>query len=157
MSPAGDRTIAARLARMLGLAPAPLGLRGERHAARHLRRLGYRVLARNLRVAGGEADLVMLAPDRLTIVIVEVKTRLAGAGHPEPERSITARKRSTLLRVARGVLARGRWQGRPVRIDVVAIDWPASGGAPAVRHFMNAVIQGRSGRAPPGRVGRLRP
>lgn len=131
------------LSTRLGLAPLPLGPRGERHAARFLRHAGYRVLARNLHIGPGEADLIALAPDRRTIVVVEVKTRLLGGPHPEPERSITARKRHKLLGVARAVRSRGRWLDRPIRIDVIAIDWPAGKGKPIVRHYQNAVI-GRS-------------
>ena len=47
-----------------------LGRRGERAAARLLRSQGYRVLARNARVPMGEADLVCLAPDGKTVVVV---------------------------------------------------------------------------------------
>jgi putative endonuclease len=129
--------------RVLRRTPAPLGLRGERHAARFLRRAGYKIIARNLHIGPGEADLVAVAPDRRTLVIVEVKTRLLGGPHPEPERSITSRKRAKLLGVARAVRGRARWRGRPIRIDVIAIDWPMDSSAPIVRHYQNAVIQGR--------------
>lgn len=130
---------AARLLRR----PRTLGERGERHAAGHLRRAGYRILARNLRIGSGEADLVALAPDRRTIVVVEVKTRVVGRTHPAPERSITAHKRAKLLGVARAVAARGRWQDRPIRIDVIAIDWPVGRGLPSLRHYPNAVTGNR--------------
>ena len=40
---------------------------------RHLRRSGYRILARNFRARGAEIDLV--AMDGETLVFVEVKTR----------------------------------------------------------------------------------
>lgn len=128
--------------------PRPLGAMGEDLAARHLRRHRYRILARNLRIGPGEADLVALAPDRRTIVIVEVKTRLTGPGHPPPEGSITQRKRTTLLGVARAVARKGGWTDRPLRIDVIAIDWPAEPDRPTVparraqptlRHHENAV------------------
>ena len=58
-----------------------LGQRGEKEAARHLQRLGYKILARGRRLASGELDLVAL--DGRTIVFVEVKTRTSqDAGHP---------------------------------------------------------------------------
>lgn len=136
----------------LGLAPAasardPLGPAGERIAARLLRRTGYRVLKRNVRVQGGEADLVCLAPDRRTIVIVEVKARRRGASGARlsetvpPEASVHAHKRANLARIAR-VLARiNGWGDRPLRIDVVAVEWPVSG-RPVARHLINAVPLG---------------
>ncbi|HYE01799.1 MAG TPA: YraN family protein [Phycisphaerales bacterium] len=138
----------AGLRRALGLAPArnardgrTLGRNGERRAARFLRRAGYRVAGRNVRVVAGEADLVCVAPDRRTIVVVEVKTRMVpeGArGAPPPEASVHARKRRKLLAVARCLAARPAWRGRPVRIDVVAVDWPPTG-PPVIRHYVDAV------------------
>src|SRR5260370_20577660 len=59
-----------------------LGRRGEREAARFLRRQGLTVVTRNFRAAGAEIDLVAL--DGPTLVVVEVKTRIEmGAGRPE--------------------------------------------------------------------------
>jgi len=52
-----------------------LGLLGEEVAARHLRRRGFRILARRLRSRRGEADLVAQARDQ--IVVCEVKTARA--------------------------------------------------------------------------------
>jgi putative endonuclease len=50
-----------------------LGERGEKFAARHLRRHGYKILARRFKGRGGEIDLVCRHHDWL--VFVEVKTR----------------------------------------------------------------------------------
>lgn len=57
-----------------------LGRLGERLAAEHLERLGYRVIARNYRTRYGELDLV--ATDDDVLVFCEVKTRRAGSGDP---------------------------------------------------------------------------
>ena len=57
-----------------------LGRLGERLAAEHLERLGYRILARNHRTRYGELDLV--AADEQTLVFCEVKTRRLGSGTP---------------------------------------------------------------------------
>ncbi len=118
-----------------------LGRRGERAAARLLRRRGYRILARNARVPMGEADLVCLAPDRTTVVIVEVKTRYVRANDQDaipPEANITSHKRAKLAKIARHLIRCNGWQERPVRIDVVAVEWPAAGvkpfGLPPMRH-----------------------
>ena len=114
-----------------------LGARGERAAARHLRRRGYRVLRRNVRLPDGEIDLVALAPDGRTIVIVEVKTRAADAP-VAPEESVTGAKRRKLVSLAERLVSRNGWEGRPVRIDVVAVAWPARGRA-SITHFEDAV------------------
>ncbi|HEX9481393.1 MAG TPA: YraN family protein [Solirubrobacteraceae bacterium] len=48
------------------------GLLGEELAAEHLRRRGFQVLARNVRTAAGEIDVI--ASNGCTIAFVEVKT-----------------------------------------------------------------------------------
>jgi len=118
-----------------------LGRAGERAAARMLRRAGYRVIGRNVRCRAGEADIVCIAPDRRTVVVVEVKTRRATGGGPPPEANVHARKRAKLLAVTRYLARANRWEGRPVRIDVVAVEWPAEGarGRPVLRHHVGAV------------------
>ncbi len=140
-----------------------VGALGERLAARFLRRAGYRVLGRNARVVGGEIDLLMLAPDRRTVVVVEVKTRVGDEG-PPAEANVTGAKRAQLRKLARAVAAEPRVRGRAVRIDVVAVTL-AGGGAgrgglfgrwfsrteAEIRHFVGAVEgealgDGRRGR-----------
>jgi len=129
--------------------PGDLGRRGERRAARMLRRKGYRILGRNVRLKVGEADLVCEDPDGKTIVVVEVKTRLRGAGQSAkgqgiaPEASVHSHKRRKLLAVTRALVRANGWAGRPVRIDVVAVEWPQDRGAPTIRHHINAVSANR--------------
>ncbi len=76
-----------------------LGNRGERAAARYLRRRGYRILERNFVRLGAEIDLI--ARQKNAIVFVEVKTRMrehqsqkesrpASAVTPEKQRKIIA-------------------------------------------------------------------
>jgi putative endonuclease len=122
-----------------------LGRAGERAAARLLRRMGYTVLGRNVRLRIGEADLVCLAPDRRTLVVVEVKTRRRGAELSmrgeiiPPEASVHLHKKKKLVAVTRTLARANGWEGRQIRIDVVAVEWPDSGGAPTLRHHENAV------------------
>ena len=122
-----------------------LGRAGERASARFLRRAGYTILDRNVRVAPGEADLVCLAPDRSTIVLVEVKTRRRGTNKSlmgetvPPEASIHQTKRRTLASVARVLATANGWTDRHVRIDVVAVEWPDDGRGPTLRHHIGAV------------------
>jgi len=128
-------------------ASAPLGARGESLAIRTLKRKGYKLLGRNLRVPGGEwggeADAFFLAPDRTTLVLVEVKTRIIRAGHSTPfapgEAAVDADKLKRLRAILRHLQRANHWTTRPSRIDVVAIDWPeAAPGSPQpkpiVRH-----------------------
>lgn len=119
-----------------------LGAAGERAAARFLRRAGYRLVMRNVLAGGGEIDLIMVAPDRHTIVLVEVKTRRAheATGRPlyNPEVNIDARKRAAMLRAARAIARRKGWENRPLRVDVVAVEW-SSTGRHVIRHHPGAM------------------
>lgn len=137
----------ARLRLLLGRADAPrrgrdpLGPRAERVAKRFLRDAGYRTLDANVRTSAGEIDLIVEAPDRRTVVFVEVKARRVDAarpaGSPLPEASVHARKRAKLVLLAKQISRERGWTDRPLRIDVVAIEAPASG-APTIRHIVNA-------------------
>ena len=95
-----------------------LGAHGERIAARHLKRSGYRIVSRNFRAAGAEVDLV--AMDGETLVFVEVKTRL-GDGAGAPQEALDRRKQAHIRRAATIFAARNRAESRPIRFDVVAI------------------------------------
>lgn len=118
-----------------------LGARGERLAAAHLRAQGYRILKKNVRLRGAEADLVVEAADRRTIVIVEVKTRRMGTARSarfRPETAVGAAKGRRLVWLSNAVARRYGWMDRPRRVDVVAIEWP-EGGEPVIRHHVDAV------------------
>jgi putative endonuclease len=95
-----------------------LGPLGERVAARHLRRRGYHILARNYRAPGGEIDLV--ASDDGTLVFVEVKARSA-IGYGTPQEAVDERKQSRIRRAANVYRAEYGVGYLPVRFDVVAI------------------------------------
>jgi putative endonuclease len=111
---------------------------GERLAARHLRRSGYRVIARNVRALGGEADLVALAPDGRTLGVVEVKARRGSGAALPPEVAITPKKRRVLRRVAEGLGRRPEHAGRGVRIDVITVVLDGTR-AIELRHHQGAV------------------
>ena len=120
-----------------------LGKRGERVAAKILKHDGYRILERNLRLRSGEIDLVCLAPDERTIVVVEVKSRrIRPASALRPEDSVPLKKRDTLVRLAREVRLARQWEDRPIRIDVMGMDFDESGELLEARHI-EAAVTGR--------------
>lgn len=101
----------------------PKGRAGEEEAARFLEARGLPVLARNVRVGGGEIDLV--AADGSAVVFVEVKWR-RDASRGTPAEAVTPAKRKKLLSAARAWLAENPSSGtREVRFDVVAIEGDA--------------------------------
>jgi putative endonuclease len=109
-----------------------LGDRGEREAARCLRRKGFRILARGYRTRRGEVDLI--ARDGDTIVFIEVKTRKMG----EPAEAVTPEKQRRLTQAAVHFLKRHRLFEHRSRFDVVAIVWPDPHRAPTIEHIHNA-------------------
>lgn len=101
-----------------------LGRRGEDAAARYLQRRGYRLLKRNLRLAGVEVDMVAEIGD--WICFVEVKSRRR-ADQGDPVEFVDPRKQARLIRAARAFCSsRHRWN-RPVRFDVISVLETGSG------------------------------
>ena len=101
----------------------PKGRGGEDEAALFLEGRGLTVFARNVRVGGGEIDLV--AGDGGTVVFVEVKWR-RDASRGAPAEAVTPLKRRRLLSAARAWLAENpSGSRREVRFDVVAIEGDA--------------------------------
>lgn len=135
-----DRILAG-LRRLRPGAKESLGRAGERIATRHLRRSGYRILERNLRVGKDEADLVALDPDGVTIVIVEVKARRDPIAPAEA--AVGFHKQHRLNRLAASLQRREAYRGRPFRFDVVAVEWDDRGRI-GVRH-VPAAFEARFG------------
>ena len=114
-----------------------LGRRGEILAARHLEALGMRVLERNVRLPGGEIDLVAQEADEL--VFVEVKARI---GDPEtaPDVAVTAAKLERLGRLAEAYVERAGSPDRDWRVDVVAVVLERSGRVVRIDHLPGAYL-----------------
>ena len=94
------------------------GRLGEDRASRFLVSRGYRVLARNVRLPGGEIDAVCL--DGETLVIVEVKRRDTHA-FGSALSAVDSRKRAR-LRAAAADYAQIVAPAAKLRFDVVALD-----------------------------------
>jgi putative endonuclease len=94
------------------------GRLGEDRASRFLASCGYRVLARNVRLPGGEIDAVCL--DGETLVMVEVKLRDSRT-FGSALAAVDARKRAR-LRSAAADYAQVVAPSAKVRFDVVALD-----------------------------------
>ena len=94
------------------------GRAGEDRAAAFLESMGYRVVARNVRLPGGEIDAICL--DGTTLVVVEVKRRNS-SGFGGALGAVNGRKRATLRRVA-AEYAQVVAPSAKIRFDVVALD-----------------------------------
>jgi putative endonuclease len=109
-----------------------LGQRGERAAARYLKRRGLRVLLRGYRTKLGEIDLIAREGD--TLVFIEVKARRQGV----PAEAVTPEKQRRLTIAAHQFLRRYRLFNVRSRFDVVAIVWPDDRSPPRIEHIRNA-------------------
>ena len=110
------------------------GQASELLAERFLQAKGYRILARNVRTALGELDLV--AEDQGVLVFVEVKARATEA-FGGAVLAVDRRKQAKLIRLASQYLAQHRLADRSCRFDVVLVQGsPSSQGR--VEHLQNA-------------------
>src|SRR4051812_20664006 len=119
-----------------------LGALGERLAAQHLERAGYRIVERNFRTRYGELDIVA-AGDRC-LVFCEVKTRVRG--HTDgsgPFDSIRSNKQLQVRKMAAQWLAERRPQldvppHPDLRFDAIGVSVTASGRLVALDHLEDA-------------------
>lgn len=99
-----------------------LGRFGEWLAARHLRRQGYRIEARNVRVGKAELDIVAWQDE--VLCFIEVKTR-RGVGN-SPMARIDRDKCRRLVAASEGFARRQHIKDVPFRyeiIEVLVLSW----------------------------------
>jgi putative endonuclease len=113
-----------------------LGRLGERLAAEHLERLGYRIVVRNHRTRYGELDLVACNAERL--VFAEVKARRSGPGAPLDK--LGWQKQSQVRSMARAWLSetRDRPYRSEVRFDAIGVVVDTAGRLVSLEHLEGA-------------------
>jgi putative endonuclease len=111
------------------------GAAGEAFVAGRLARQGYRIIARNWRVRGGELDIVAL--DRDVLVFVEVRVR-TGERIVSAEETVDARKLGRIMLAAETFLYEHPEHADAIwRVDLVAITLDATGAIRRYRHMQN--------------------
>ncbi|MFP3980706.1 MAG: YraN family protein [Desulfobacterales bacterium] len=95
------------------------GQLGESLAVRHLKKNGYRILARNYRNRFGEIDII--ARHGEVLVFVEVKAR-ASRNYGPSKAAVDRAKQKKISMVALGYLKQTRNTGAKARFDVVCVD-----------------------------------
>jgi putative endonuclease len=111
------------------------GSRAERAAAGFLKKLGYRILARNFLCDLGELDLIAL--DGRTIVFVEVRST-EEADALQPAESVNLAKQRRLTRLAVYFLQKKRLRNHAARFDVLTVRWPGDQKEPTIEHYPHA-------------------
>jgi putative endonuclease len=99
-----------------------------------LKSLGYRIVGRRERVLRGDIDIVAL--DGRTVVFVEVRSK-SDTAHGHPAETVGPVKQRRIAELAAAYIRRHKLEDQSVRIDVVAVTFPA-GGRPVVEHYQNA-------------------
>ena len=111
------------------------GTRSERAAAKFLKRLGYRIVARNFSCPLGELDLIAL--DGSCIVFVEVRSTEA-LDVEKTAASVDPEKQRRLTRMALFFLKNKCLLNHPARFDVLVVSWPTSQRQPIIEHHKSA-------------------
>ena len=116
-----------------------LGRAAEQLVATRLKRCGWRIVGRNVRLPSGELDIVAL--DGSTLVFVEVKAGRTDAalGPERPAHAVGRRKQIKLRRLAREWIAKRRGPSGVAgyRFDVVGVSF-GHDGRPDVDHIRAA-------------------
>lgn len=108
------------------------GRRGEKKAARFLKKAGYQLLGRRVR-AGKHDEIDLIARRGDTLVFVEVKTRHSEL-YGRPAAAVTRSKRRRLSRAAVRFLQERKLRPPHIRFDVIeVIETPFE-----IRHIENA-------------------
>jgi len=121
--------------------PMERGRWGEEIAAKHLMRMGWRILGRNVhpcrRDRRCELDIIAYAPSGKCVVFIEVKTHMRHSPYANRLWAVDADKKRNLLRASANWLMRRRWHGN-FRFDVLEIyGGRESGTAPEIDHIEN--------------------
>lgn len=102
----------------------PLGQRGEKLAARALKRAGYTILNRNVYLGRYEVDIIAREGD--TVAFVEVKTRRDDS-IAKPEDNVTVEKQRRLSSAAAIYIANEDDPEMYYRFDIVSVLVPEKG------------------------------
>jgi putative endonuclease len=115
-----------------------LGRLGEKLAADHLVRRGYRIIDRNYRTRWGELDIV--AYDGTTLAFCEVKTRRMAGVQRDPLESVRWNKRTRIRKMAsRWLVERtDRPRADELRFDAIGVTFDLSGRLVRLEHLEGA-------------------
>lgn len=96
------------------------GDRGERLARKFLRKRGWRIVKKNLRVDKDEIDILALSPKGETLALVEVRSTKNSA--KDPRLTIGHEKRRCMHRAARKLRPIAIFHRCIVRVDLITVN-----------------------------------
>ncbi len=115
------------------------GDKAENLACKYLEKQNIKILKRNFHGRQGELDIVGRQDN--CICVVEVRSRGKGSAYV-PEQSLTGKKRSSLRKTTNYFLAKHGLSGRPLRMDLLVIDWET--GDPEIRFYPGTIRESPS-------------
>ena len=119
-----------------GKTTTDIGRRGERIAAKFLKKNGYRIVAKNFSSAHGEIDII--AEDNGFLVFVEVKARKDSDEYFEnyglPCEAVTKKKQQHIIYTAQ-IFLKNHPTNKEIRFDIIEV---YLGDKAKVRHIENA-------------------
>lgn len=92
-----------------------VGYKGEKLAAKYLKKRGYKILERNYKTPFGEADIIAKLGDML--VFCEVKTR-QNDFYGAPSEAVNFKKRQRYIQAAQYYVQNGEY---PIRFDIIEV------------------------------------
>ncbi|MCX6809654.1 MAG: YraN family protein [Candidatus Berkelbacteria bacterium] len=108
---------------------------GEDEAAKFLKRSGYKIIERNLRIKFGEIDILARPKNKKNvIVVVEVKTK-STREFGEGFEMVNYFKQKKLLNLAK--ILQTEYPDKTIRIDIISVD--TSQEPAEIKHFESAV------------------
>ena len=115
-----------------------IGNVGERLAAKHLKKAGYKILERNYVSFQTEIDII--AENKTTIAFIEVKARTVGKENPRearPASAVTPSKQRKIISAAKYYLGTYKKEKR-VSLDIIEVYMNQSHKAEKITHIENA-------------------
>ncbi len=118
--------------------PPGAGRAGEAAALARLKRAGYEIMERNVRMREGEIDII--AKHGGELVFVEVKTRRSHA-FGKPEESVTPAKKARLIAASQTYMAQKGLENSDWRIDLTAVELDPTGLPTRVEIIPSAITE----------------
>jgi putative endonuclease len=115
-----------------------IGAKGEEEAFFHLRRLGYKIVARNFRTPRCRGEIDLIGWDADVLCFIEVKSRTS-VDIKSPQAAVDRHKRREVAQVAREYLRHlppsCQW-----RFDIVSVYYDRFTSCPQIDVFRNASL-----------------
>ena len=108
-----------------------VGKHGELLALQYMKRLGWRLVDKNVRIGIDELDLLLISPDEKVMAIVEVRSTTDL--NKSPQLTLTKKKRLRMLRVAKQLRSLAKSHRCTLRVDLVAVTIRHQ--EPLIRHY----------------------